>query len=75
MQPGQGPGLSLHDLGESAGQETVTLLQSEMPALFHTGRGSSIAGLQRTPVGYYPLLPRVGEPVCIKYRNPAIGTA
>jgi len=54
MQPGQGPGLSLHDLGESAGQETVTLLQSEMPAHSHTGRGSSTAGLQRTPVGYYP---------------------
>ena len=31
MHPGQGPGLSLHDLGEMAGSETVTLLQSEMP--------------------------------------------
>jgi microcystin-dependent protein len=35
MQPGQGPGLSLHDLGEQAGEETVTLLQSEMPVHFH----------------------------------------
>ncbi len=33
MHPGQGPGLSLHDLGETAGSQTVTLLQSEMP--FH----------------------------------------
>ena len=33
MHPGQGPGLSLHDLGETGGSETVTLLQSEMP--FH----------------------------------------
>jgi microcystin-dependent protein len=35
LQPGQGPGLSLHDLGESAGSETVTLLQSEIPAHTH----------------------------------------
>jgi microcystin-dependent protein len=33
MHPGQGQGLSLHDLGETGGSETVTLLQSEMP--FH----------------------------------------
>src|SRR5438445_9098702 len=30
-----GPGLSLHDLGEMAGSETVTLLQTEMPAHTH----------------------------------------
>ena len=32
MHPGQGPGLSLHDLGETGGSDTVTLLESEMPA-------------------------------------------
>ena len=31
MHPGQGPGLSLHDLGETGGSETVTLLESEIP--------------------------------------------
>ena len=36
MHPGQGPGLSLHDLGETGGSQTVTLLQSEMPAHSHT---------------------------------------
>lgn len=35
MQPGQGPGLSLHDLGETGGSDTVTLLQSEMPSHNH----------------------------------------
>ena len=35
MHPGQGPGLSLHDLGESGGTETVTLLESEMPSHSH----------------------------------------
>lgn len=35
MHPGQGPGLSLHDLGETGGSETVTLLQSEIPVHSH----------------------------------------
>ena len=35
MHPGQGPGLSLHDLGEEGGSETVTLLVSEIPAHSH----------------------------------------
>src|SRR4051795_9730537 len=32
MHPGQGPGLSLHDLGETGGSETVSLLESEIPS-------------------------------------------
>ncbi len=35
MHPGQGPGLSLHDLGEISGSETVTLLESEIPSHSH----------------------------------------
>jgi len=35
MHPGQGPGLSLHDLGETGGSDAVTLLQSEIPAHSH----------------------------------------
>jgi microcystin-dependent protein len=38
MHPGRGPGLSLHDLGETGGSETVTLLQSEIPAHSHSMR-------------------------------------
>jgi microcystin-dependent protein len=44
MQPGQGPGLSLHDLGEMGGSETVTLLQSEIPVHSHTIRASNFPG-------------------------------
>ena len=36
MHPGQGPGLSLHDLGETGGSQTVTLLKSEIPAHSHS---------------------------------------
>ncbi len=38
MHPGQGPGLSLHDLGETGGSETVTLLESEIPSHSHALR-------------------------------------
>lgn len=39
MHPGQGPGLSLHDLGETGGSETVSLLESEIPAHSHAVMG------------------------------------
>lgn len=35
MHPGQGPGLSLRDLGETGGSQAVTLLNSEMPIHNH----------------------------------------
>jgi microcystin-dependent protein len=38
MHPGQGPGLSLHDLGETGGSEFVSLLESEIPAHAHVIR-------------------------------------
>ena len=41
MHPGQGPGLSLHDLGETGGCETVTLLESEIPAAHARGASAS----------------------------------
>ncbi len=42
MHPGQGPGLSLHDLGETGGSETVSLLESEMPAHSHAMRAHDL---------------------------------
>lgn len=49
MQPGQGPGLSLHDLGESGGSQTVTLLESEIPAHTHTFSASNQPGEDAQP--------------------------
>jgi microcystin-dependent protein len=41
---GQGPGLSVRDLGEIGGAQTVTLLESEMPAHSHTAQASTSGG-------------------------------
>jgi microcystin-dependent protein len=51
MHPGQGPGLSLHDLGETGGSQTVTLLESEIPAHSHTVSASLADGTSQTPAG------------------------
>jgi microcystin-dependent protein len=49
MHPGQGPGLSLHDLGETSGSQTVTLLESEIPAHSHAVSASGGDGTDQTP--------------------------
>jgi microcystin-dependent protein len=41
MHPGQGPGLRLHDQGETDGSQTVTLLDSELPAHNHQMMGAT----------------------------------
>src|SRR4051812_37871407 len=51
MHPGQGPGLSLHDLGETGGEETVTLIDSENPMHIHSMRGESVDKAKTTNVG------------------------
>lgn len=49
MQPGQGQGLSLRDLGEMSGVESITLLLSEIPAHTHGLRGDEDQGAFLTP--------------------------
>ena len=51
MHPGQGPGLSLHDLGEQSGSETVTLLQSEMPGHSHNLMANTTTSTKSLPSG------------------------
>ncbi len=47
MHPGQGQGLSLRDLGEQSGSETVTLLVSEIPA--HTHQMMALGAFSNQP--------------------------
>jgi microcystin-dependent protein len=58
MHPGQGQGLSLRDLGESGGVETVTLLQSEMPIHTHGLTACDADATDDVPTG---LLPAKGQ--------------
>ncbi len=46
LHPGQGPGLSLYDLGQTGGSESVTLLQSEIPSHSHQMSVSSQLALE-----------------------------
>ena len=51
MQPGQGSGLSLRDLGEMSGSESISLLVSEIPAHAHSvGLALADVGNQVSPV-------------------------
>jgi microcystin-dependent protein len=49
MQPGQGQGLSLRDLGEMSGVESITLLQSEIPVHTHAMMCNNGLSNSRTP--------------------------
>jgi microcystin-dependent protein len=51
MHPGQGPGLSQRELGESGGSDTVTLQQAEIPAHTHQARGNNGIGDSPIPAG------------------------
>ena len=51
MHPGEGPGLSLHDLGETGGSETVTLLESEIPAHSHSLMSLGAPANRTNPAG------------------------
>jgi microcystin-dependent protein len=51
MQAGQGPGLSVRDLGETGGETSVTLLTSEISSHSHTALGASPSG-DPSPAGH-----------------------
>src|SRR5262249_7012617 len=60
-EAGQGPGLSLRDLGEQGGSDTVTLLATQIPAHNHN------VGAQDIPLG------AVADPANATLSRPASG--
>src|ERR687898_293419 len=51
LHPGQGPGLSLYDLGQIGGSETVTLLVSEIPNHAHSLMAQVAVANRSNPIG------------------------
>ena len=68
MHPGQGPGLSLHDLGETGGSETVTLLESEMPLHSHAMQANAFPANVQAPGPARALAQSTGG---VAYKPPA----
>jgi microcystin-dependent protein len=83
MHPGQGPGLSLHDLGETGGSETVTLIESEIPAHSHTMIADVTPGNRTGPAtfalaratGATPYVPASASPPLVNMADNAITPA
>jgi len=53
IHQGQGPGLTNRTMGEVSGQETVTLINSEMPMHNHLVATNNASGPQRVPNGHF----------------------
>jgi len=66
MQQGQGPGLSLRDLGETGGEQSVTLLQTEMASHNHAANANGGNGTANAPTGNAwaeSLFQRISQPL------------
>src|SRR5262249_52029103 len=80
MHPGQGPGLSLHGLGEPGGSETVSLLESEIPSPSHAVMRVNSLGNRTTPIGNSisrvsgstPFVPESASPPLVNMNDSAI---
>jgi microcystin-dependent protein len=83
MHPGQGPGLSLHDLGETGGSETVSLLESEIPGHSHNQMCNAAPADSQTPdatavarvIGASPYLLANTPPTFVNMNDNAIAPA
>jgi microcystin-dependent protein len=49
MAAGQGPGLTLRNLGESGGEQNVTLIATQMPSHTHTAQADAAGGGNAVP--------------------------
>lgn len=73
MQQGQGPGLSLRDLGEQGGEQSVTLLSTEMPSHNHpVSANSGGAGFPSPVNNVWAALPGRTPPPLYRNTNNAL---
>lgn len=77
---GQGPGLSSRTLGSKGGEESHTLLLTELPSHTHVARGSSATGTSAVPTGMFPArsaahVPQYGSTVDTSLAPAAIASA
>ena len=75
---GQGPGLTLHTLGERSGAASHTLAIAELPAHNHGVRASTAFGSVVSPAGMYPsrnpaAIPQYGATADVAMAPLAIG--
>jgi microcystin-dependent protein len=61
INQGNGAGLSPRVIGESGGERTVTLLQTQMPAHRHTAGATTQPGDQLSPAGMVPATPAISR--------------
>ena len=60
LHSGQGPGLSLYQLGQQGGAETVTLTPAQMPAHSHSVNAVTSGGKQASPSNNLPAVESTG---------------
>ncbi len=65
INQGQGPGLSPKNLGEASGQETVTLLSTQMPAHNHLLSANSATANTANPSGNF----WAAQPALLQYES------
>ena len=75
MHPGQGPGLSLHVLGEPGGSETVTLLESEIPVHTHALMAQPAPANRTNPAGNSIARASAGTPYASAPPRPPVNLA
>jgi len=73
LDAGQGPGLSLYNLGQSGGETNVTLLPSEIPSHSHTALANSVGTQAATPGSNTWAPPGAGRGLSLY--NPSAGNA
>jgi microcystin-dependent protein len=84
IHQGQGKGLSLYDLGQQGGSDTVTLIDSEMPFHTHSLVGSKQAAVEREPgnqqfakgagIGFYDTNAQPTTTLAFQFLGPAGST-